>query len=75
MTDRISRYRTIRLVIHVPPSGHERAPWSLIATTVRAGVPSAQILLDGTVPLHGPRPGIEEIMDALDAALRQGRLM
>lgn len=75
MTDRISRYRTVRLAIHVPLTDSERAPWSLVAQTVRAGVPSAQILLDGTVPLRGPRPGIEEILDALDAAIRQSRLL
>lgn len=74
MTDTISRYRTIRLAIHVPTSETERAPWTLVAQTVRAGVPSAQILLDGTVPLHGPRPGIEQILDAVDAAVRQARL-
>lgn len=73
--DKISRYRTVRLAIHVPLAGTERAPWSLVAQTVRSGVPSAQILLDGTVPLTGPRPGIEEILDALDAAVRQSRLL
>ncbi len=72
--DRISRYRVIRLAIHVPPTTGERANWSLVAVGVKRGVPSAQILLDGTVPLQGPAPTTAEILDALDSVVRSVRL-
>ena len=75
MPDRSSRYRVVRLAVHVPPTNGDRANWSLIAVGVKRGVPSAQILLDGTVPLQGPAPSTEEILDALDSIVRSVRLV
>lgn len=70
MNDRISRYRVVRLALHVPPTGGDRAHWSLIATGVRSGIPSSVILLDGTVRLQGPAPTTEEILEAIDSLVR-----
>lgn len=72
--DRVSNYRVVRLAIHVPPTDGTMARWSLVAVGVRKGVPSASILLDGTVPLRGPRPPIHEIVEALEAVVGQARL-
>lgn len=74
MSDRISRYRVVRLALHVPPTGGDRAHWSLIATGVRNGIPSSVVLLDGMVPLPGPAPTLEEILEAIDSLVRQSML-
>lgn len=72
--DRVSNYRVVRLAIHVPPTDGDRARWSLVAVGVSRGIPNASILLDGTVPLRGPRPPIHEIVEALAAVVDQARL-
>lgn len=74
MPDRISNYRVVRLALHVPPTGGERAHWSLIATGVRGGIPSSTVLLDGVVPLQGPAPTTEEILEAIDSLVRANML-
>jgi hypothetical protein len=71
MNDRISRYRVVRLAIHVPAVDGSRAHWSLIATGVKGGIPSSTILSDGTVALAARNPTTEEIIEALDACVRQ----
>lgn len=72
--DRVSTYRVVRLSIHVPHVEGATARWSLIATGVKRGIPSSQVLLDGTVPLPGPAPTTEEIVEAIDAIARQSML-
>lgn len=74
MTDRISTYRVARLAIHVPHSADSWAPWSLVATGVRGGIPTAQILLDGRVRLAPQRPTTEELLEAFDSAIRGSML-
>lgn len=69
--DRISRYRVVRLAIHVPAVSGSRAHWSLIATGVRGGIPTSVILSDGMVDLAAQNPTTEEIVEALDACVRQ----
>lgn len=69
-----SNYRVVRLALHVPPTGGDRAHWSLIATGHRGGIPHAQVLLDGTVRLQGPAPTTEEILEAIDSLVRQSML-
>jgi len=74
MHDRISYYRVARLAVHVPFTPGASAPWSLIAVGVKRGVPSANILVDGTVPLAARNPTTEEILEAMDAAIRSAML-
>jgi hypothetical protein len=74
MSDRISTYRVVRLSIHVPAVDGAWAPWSLIATGVRGGIPTSRILVDGRVHLAPRNPTTEEILEAFDAAIRQSML-
>jgi hypothetical protein len=74
MNDRVSRFQVARLSLYPPakPGGHYR--YALIATTIRGGIPSGQILVDGLVRDGHPSPTTEEILMAMDAALRQSML-
>jgi len=74
MSDRISTYRQVRLVLQVPRSEDQRAYYSLHAIGVYKGIPTARILVDGTVSLAPLNPTTEEILEALDAAVRQSML-
>lgn len=71
MNDRISTYRQVRLVLQVPSTSGARTYFSLHAVGVRRGVPSSVILADGVVGNLGQQPTAEEIVEALDAAVRQ----
>lgn len=71
MPDRISNYRQVRLILQVPQAQSERAYFSIHAVGVRNGIPSSQILTDGWVPLAHATPTTEEILEALDACVRQ----
>lgn len=65
MPDRISSYRQIRLIIDLPHGEQQRCHWSLIALSVRKGIPHAEVLDRGwTVPLPA-KPGISEVWEAL----------
>lgn len=72
--DNMSRYRVVRLALHVPMHAGALAPWSLVAVGVRRGVPSANILLDGRVRLAPRNPTTEEILEAIDSAVRGSML-
>jgi len=74
MADRISTYRTVRLVLQVPHKPGGRTYYSLHAIAVRRGVPTSTILADGVVPPISPNCTTEEIWEALDAAVRQNFL-
>lgn len=74
MADQISNYRQVRLVLQVPSQPGSRAYWSLHAVGVKRGIPVSRILLDGWVPLAASTPTTEEILEALDAAVRQSML-
>lgn len=74
MTDRISTYRVARLAIHVPQVADSWANWSLVATGVRGGIPTAKILLDGRVRLPPRNPTTEELLEAFDSAIRTSML-
>jgi len=72
--DRISRYRAARLALYPPniPRGHAR--YALIAHTIRGGIPSASILLDGVLPGLDPRPTLEYLLEAFDSVIGQHML-
>jgi len=72
--DRISRYRVARLSLFPPMRDGDAARYALIANTIRRGVPSGQILVDGTLPSMPSKPTTEEVLEAMDAALRQHML-
>ena len=74
MADQISTYRQIRLVLQIPGTRRGRTYWSLHAIGVRKGIPTSTILLDGVVGPLDPRPTVEEILEALDAAVRGAML-
>jgi len=74
MPDRISTYRQVRLVLQIPSEPRGRSYWSLHAVGVRNGVPSSVILLDGFAGHLSNRPTTEEILEALDAAIRGSML-
>jgi hypothetical protein len=71
MADRVSTYRQVRLVLQVPSGSAQRTYFSLHAVGVRKGVPHAAVLADGVVAHLGNQPTTEEIVEALDAAVRQ----
>ena len=71
----ISRFRVARLSIHAPSVDGRGAPYALIANTIKRGVPSAQILLDGRLPALNARPTTEELLEAFDSAIRQHMLV
>jgi hypothetical protein len=72
--DRISRYRVARLSLFPPQIKDGSARYALVANTIRNGVPSAQILVDGQLSGVAMRPTTEEVLEAMDAALRQHML-
>jgi hypothetical protein len=72
--DRISRYRVARLSLFPPQISGGPARYALVANTIRNGVPSAQILCDGTLLGVATHPTTEEVLEALDAAVRQHML-
>lgn len=72
--DRISRYRVARLSLHIPVNPLAKGHYALIATGVRNGVPTSLVLADGMVPCPAHNPTTEEILEAMDAALRQHML-
>lgn len=74
MADRISTYRVARLALHIPVQQGSAAPWSLVAIGTRRGVPHASILVDGRVPCPAHNPTTEEILEAMDAAIRQAMI-
>lgn len=74
MADSTSTYRQVRLILQVPGMPGTPTYWSLHAVGVRRGVPSSTILLDGTVAPLDPRPTTEEILEAIDAAVRGAML-
>lgn len=66
MADRITRCRTVRLVLHVPIANAGLANWSLMAVDTKKGVPSGRLLHRGIVPLRGGSPTEAEVWEALD---------
>jgi hypothetical protein len=71
MPDRISTYRQVRLVLQVPARDGARTYFSVHAVGVKRGVPHAEVLADGVVAPLPASPSTEEIVAALDAAVRQ----
>lgn len=74
MPDRISRYRVARLSLFPPMTAGGNAAYAVVASTIRNGIPNAQILVDGQlrdVPSH---PTTEELLELFDSALRQHML-
>lgn len=74
MSDRISNYRQVRLVLQVPVNGASQTYWSLHAVGVKGGIPTARVLLDGFVPALHQQCTTEEILEAIDAAVRGAML-
>lgn len=70
----VSQYRVARLSLFPPsvPGGNYR--YALVANTIRNNVPHAVILCDGVLPNGHPFPTTEEVLEALDAAVRQHML-
>lgn len=74
MADRISTYRQVRLVVQIPQDRASRSYFSLHAVGVKKGVPTSTVLLDGWVAALDQLATTEEIVEALDAAVRQMHL-
>lgn len=75
MPDRQSRFRVARLSLYPPQVGTGAAPYALIASTIRRGVPDAHILVEGRVMGVPARPTTEELLEAFDSAIRQHMLL
>lgn len=65
MPDSISNYRQVRLIIDLPHGEETRCHWSLIALSVRKGVPYAQVLERGWTIVLPSKPGVAQIWEAL----------
>ena len=75
MPDRISRFRVARMSVFPPMEAGNHARYAVTASTIRRGVPSAQILFDGTLPNAPAFPTTEELLELFDSALRQHMLV
>lgn len=74
MPDRISQYRTARLSLFLPHRDGGNVRYALLVNTVIRGVPSGQIVVDGTLPSAPARPTTEELLELFDSAIRQHML-
>lgn len=74
MPDQISQFRVARLSLYPPQNVRSGARYALIANTIRRGIPSAQVLVDGVVHGVNPQPTTEELLEAFDSAIRQHML-
>jgi hypothetical protein len=74
MADRISNYRSVRLVLQVPAKAGGRTYYSLHAISTVRGVPSSTILADGVVPPLAPDCTTEAIWEAINSAVAQNML-
>lgn len=72
--DQISFYRVARLSLFPPRRAGMPARYALVAQTIKRGVPSGAILVDGQVEGLDPWPTTEELLGAFDAAIRQNML-
>lgn len=72
--DTISRYRVARLSVFPPQVAGGNARYSVIASTIKRGIPNAQILADGVLLGVPCFPTTEEVLEAMDAAVRQHML-
>ena len=74
MPDRICRYRVARLSVFPPLLEPGDARYAIISNVVKNGVPTGQILADGTLRGCSPFPTTEEVLEMMDAAVRQHML-
>ena len=73
--DRVSRYRLAQLTLYIPPRPGLNSPWALRSVTVKRGVPHAAVLLDGYLRVDTSWPSTEQILEYMDAAVRQSMLL
>lgn len=72
MSDTVSNYRQVRLIISPWEGEWRRAYWSVHFLTVRNGVPRSQVADDGLIMLGSDVPTQAEFWSAL-ASLCAGR--
>lgn len=75
MPDRVSMYRVARLSLYPPSGDHGQARYACIASTITHGIPRATVLFDGVLSGVATHPQEWEVIEAMDAALRQQRLV
>lgn len=71
MVDRISNYRTVRLVLFLPQRPRAGIRWAVTKIGVRSGVPTGQVVADGIMKGGNDHPSEAEIWEYLDAVVRQ----
>lgn len=69
-----SRFRVARLSLFPSMLGSGQARYALTSQVIRGNVPHSQILVDGVLNGVASTPTTEEILEAMDAALRQHML-
>ncbi len=74
MHDRISRYRVARLSLYPPSRDGGNWRYAIVASTIKRGIPDARIIADGIMSGGKASPTAEEVIEAMDAALRQWML-
>lgn len=66
--------RTAKLILHPPVDWGGDCRYALTTFTVGSnGIQSGAILMDGTLRGVAPRPRLDELLEAFDAALAQQR--
>ena len=65
MPDRISSYRSARLLIFPSQLDTGQASWALVLETVRGGIPHGSVEARGVVPLLGATPLVADIWEAI----------
>jgi hypothetical protein len=71
MPDRVSRYRSVRLNLHPPAEDGGNCRWSVLALTIRNGIPSGSIVADGVIASAPSHPSEHQMVELFDAALSQ----
>lgn len=69
MADRISQYRCVRVCIFPPRVDGDRASYTVVADTIRKGIPHAKLLWRGAIPNAPALPSIGEVQALLDSVL------
>lgn len=65
MSDRVSNYRQVRLIISPWEGEWKRAYWSVHFLTVKAGVPRSEVADDGLIVLGSDVPSQRDFWAAL----------
>lgn len=71
MADSKPTLSTVRLILHVPPTGRALGHWTLMHVWQSGRVPHGDVLAAGNVPMPGGRVVDTEVWTVLDRIVRE----